>query len=96
MTSLGNILQKKKRFETDRRSIAKNDTIMSYGYNAVLDCNQSQEKDLKPILCEEVEIAVAALNERAKRPTIAHTPKKSKVKLECHFNKPDSLKLSKY
>ena len=33
----------------------------SCGDNAVLDCSQPQEKDLQPILREEVEIAVASL-----------------------------------
>ena len=33
----------------------------SNGDNAILDCNQPSEEDLQPILCEEVEIAVAAL-----------------------------------
>ena len=33
----------------------------SYGDNAVLGCHQPLEKDLQPILREEVEIAVAAL-----------------------------------
>ena len=33
----------------------------SYGDNTVLDCSQHPEKDLQPILREEVEIAVAAL-----------------------------------
>ena len=32
----------------------------SYGYSAVLVCNQPSEEDLQPILREEVEIAVAA------------------------------------
>ena len=34
---------------------------MSCGDNAVLDCSQPPEEDLQPILCEEVEIAVASL-----------------------------------
>ena len=33
----------------------------SCGDNAVLDCSQPPEEDLQPILCEEVEIAVASL-----------------------------------
>ena len=33
----------------------------SYGDNTVLDCSQHPEKDLQPILRENVEIAVAAL-----------------------------------
>ena len=32
-----------------------------YGDNTVLDCSQHPEKDLQPILREEVEIAIAAL-----------------------------------
>ena len=35
--------------------------MMSYGDNAVLDCNQPPEEELLPILREEGEIAVAAL-----------------------------------
>ena len=34
---------------------------VSYGDNTVLDCNRQPEKDLQPILCEEDEIAIAAL-----------------------------------
>ena len=33
----------------------------SCGDNAVLDCGQPPEEDLQPILCEEVEIAVASV-----------------------------------
>ena len=33
----------------------------SCGDNAVLDCSQPPKEDLQPILCEEVEIAVASL-----------------------------------
>ena len=33
----------------------------SYGDNTVLDCNQHPEEDLQPVLCEEFEIAIAAL-----------------------------------
>ena len=36
----------------------------SCGDNAVLDCSQSPEKDLQPILREEDEIAVASLKSR--------------------------------
>ena len=36
----------------------------SCGDNAVLDCSQPPEKDLQPILREEVEIAVASLKKR--------------------------------
>ena len=38
----------------------------SCGDNAVLDCSQPPEEDLQPILHEEVEIAVASLNQSAK------------------------------
>ena len=31
----------------------------------VLDCSQPPEEDLLPIICEEVEIAVASLNNSA-------------------------------
>ena len=34
---------------------------MSYGDNTVLDGIQQPEEDLQPILCEEVQTAVAAL-----------------------------------
>ena len=33
----------------------------SYGYSTVLDCSQHLEEDLQPILCEGVEIEIAAL-----------------------------------
>ena len=52
-TSLGNVLLKKKRFSADGQNISQN--------NAVLDCSQTLEEDLQPILREEVEIAVASL-----------------------------------
>ena len=36
----------------------------SFGDNAPLDCNQSREEDLQPILREEVEIAVTSLKKK--------------------------------
>ena len=35
----------------------------SYGDNAVLDCSQPPDEDLRPVLREEVESAVASLKE---------------------------------
>ena len=55
--SLGNVLQKNKRFSADGQNTAQNYTVTG----VVLDCNQPKDDDLQPILREEVEIAVAAL-----------------------------------
>ena len=63
-TSLGNVLKKYKRFSADGQSIAQSLTTICYGDNTVLDCSLQQEEELQPILCEEVEIAVAALKKK--------------------------------
>ena len=47
------MLLKNKRFSAD----GQNTALESCGDNAVLDCSQPPEEDLKPILCKEIEIS---------------------------------------
>ena len=47
------MLLKRKRFSADGQNTAQE----SCGDNAVLDCSQAPEEDLKPILRKEIEIS---------------------------------------
>ena len=46
----------------------------SFGDNAILDCSQPPKEDLQPIVCEEVEIAVASLK-KGKSAGVDNTPR---------------------
>lgn len=64
--SLRNDLQKNKIFSANDQSIAQNfHNHEIYGDNAVPDCSQVLDEELQPILREEIEIAIAAV-ERGK------------------------------
>ena len=48
------------RFSADGQNTAQE----SCGDNAVLDCSQPPEEDLKPILCKEIEISSSVAEKR--------------------------------
>ena len=68
-TGLGNVLLKNKRFSADGQNTAQE----SCGDNAVLDCSQPPEEDLKPILCKEIEIS-SSVTEKGEVAGVDNTP----------------------
>ena len=63
------MLLKNKRFSADRQNTAQE----SCGDNAVLDCSQSPDEDLKPIFCKELEIS-SSVTEKGEVAGVDNTP----------------------